>query len=272
MLGGDGGDELWAGYPTYKAYRLARLYQMFPKAIRRGLIEPVVRKLPVRDGYQRFEWKAKRFALRWDDDASLRHLRWMSNLDIPALRKAISGFGVNFTRTSSRAHIRGLNDLLALDLGTYLPGSVLTKVDRASMAHGLEVRPPLLANELVDFAFSLDGSSKLAGSTSKSLLKRAVAGLLPASIIHRRKKGFGIPLARWLCGPLSERLREVIRRSPLWDTGLLSQFAFSRWQREHEDRRHDHSRPLYALLVLDDWYRRQQAAPSASQQKEASHA
>jgi asparagine synthase (glutamine-hydrolysing) len=256
VLGGDGGDELWAGYPTYKAHRAARMYRFMPRFIRTGLIDPVVRKLPVRHGYQSFEWKAKRFALRWDDEPSLRHLRWMSSTDIPALREAIESFTEISPELHPPAHIRGLNDLLALDLATYLPGSVLTKVDRASMANGLEVRPPLLANELVDFAFSLDASCKLAGATSKALLKRAAADLLPAPIIRRRKKGFAIPLARWLRGPLNGRLRDVIRSSPLWNTGVLSQFAFSRWQREHEDMRHDHSRPLYALLVLDDWYRR----------------
>jgi asparagine synthase (glutamine-hydrolysing) len=259
-LGGDGGDELWAGYPTYKAHRWAHYYDLFPAFVRQRAIDPIVRKLPLRDGYQSFEWKAKRFALRWDDDPGLRHLRWMSNLDLPELHQAIPTLADFSPELHPDAHIADLNDVLALDLATYLPGSVLTKVDRASMAHGLEVRPPLLANELVDFAFSRDSSCKLHRGTSKWLLKRAVSRLLPPEIIHRRKKGFAIPLARWLRGPLRERLKEAIRSSPLWDSGLLSQFAFSQWQREHEDFLADHSRPLYALLVLDDWYRRQRSA------------
>ncbi len=255
-LGGDGGDELWAGYPTYKAHRMAAAYQHIPRVFRSAVIDPIVRRLPVQNGYQRFDWKAKRFALRWDDQPALRHLRWMSNLDLDGLREAIPSFrhlppGLTRFMSSSR-----LNDILALDLSTYLPGSVLTKVDRASMAHGLEVRPPLLANELVDFAFSLDGSCKLDGSTGKALLKRAAVDLLPSRIIQRRKKGFAIPLARWLRGPLRSRVQDVIRGSPLWESGLLDREVFARWASEHQDFHTDHSRTLYALLVLDQWYRR----------------
>jgi asparagine synthase (glutamine-hydrolysing) len=266
-LGGDGGDELWAGYPTYKAHRMAKLYRLLPRFVRHGIINPLVRRLPMAEGYQGFDWKAKRFALRWDDEPAMRHLRWMSNVDLPELVELLPSFAGLSPDVHNGAHIRGLNDLLALDLATYLPGSVLAKVDRASMAHGLEVRPPLLANDLVDFAFSLDGSCKLAGGKSKALLKRAVSGKLPPEVIHRRKKGFAIPLARWLRGPLRERVKEVIRSSPLWDAGVLSQFAFSNWQREHEDYRRDRSRPLYALLVLDNWYRRLRAAPSLTRKE-----
>src|SRR5205085_1662515 len=85
VLGGDGGDELWAGYPTYKAHRLAAAYQLIPSVMRQGLINPLLRRLRVRDGYQRFEWKAKRFALRWADEPRQRHLRWMSSVDLPDL-------------------------------------------------------------------------------------------------------------------------------------------------------------------------------------------
>src|SRR5205823_1695883 len=138
-----------------------------------------------------------------DDSPALRHLRWMSNLDLPQMAKVLPSFEhlpEGFHDLVLESHGDGLNQFLAMDFGSYLPGSVLTKVDRASMAHGLEVRPPLLANDLVDFAFSLDSSFKLRGLTSKWLLKRAVAGLVPKEVIRRKKKGFAIPLARWLRG------------------------------------------------------------------------
>jgi asparagine synthetase B (glutamine-hydrolysing) len=235
---------------------MARWYALVPHGIRRAAIDPLVRRLPVQQGYQRFEWKAKRFALRWDEDPGVRHLRWMSNLDLPDLAHAIPSMDGASLQWPNLGRSRDLNDILALDFQTYLPGSVLAKVDRASMAHGLEVRPPLLANELVDFAFSLDARCKLKGSTGKALLKRAVAGLLPTEIIHRRKKGFAIPLASWLRGPLRHRLNDVMQASRIWEQGLLSRQAFVEWQREHDALTHDHSRPLYALLVLDHWYRR----------------
>jgi asparagine synthase (glutamine-hydrolysing) len=259
VLGGDGGDELWAGYPTYKAHRLARYYRLLPMALRRQVVDRIVHRLPVRDGYQTFEWKAKRFALRWDDSPALRHLRWMSSLDLPQVATVIPSFEhlpEGFHDLVLESHGDGLNRFLAMDFASYLPGSVLTKVDRASMAHGLEVRPPLLANDLIDFAFSLRGSCKLQGHTGKALLKRAVVDLLPREVIIRRKKGFAIPLSRWLRGPLRQRLENVVRTSPLWETGLLRQSRFIDWLRAHNSYEADYSRPLYALMVLDNWYRR----------------
>jgi asparagine synthase (glutamine-hydrolysing) len=263
VLGGDGGDELWAGYPTYKAHRAARFYAAVPQFIHNGMIAPLVAKLPVQSGYQRFDWKAKRFFLRWDDEPGLRHLRWMSSIDLPDLRRALptagalpSGLRQTLDAVPSS---EDLNSILALDLMSYLPGSVLTKVDRASMAHGLEVRPPMLADALVDFAFSLPASTKLHRNTSKMLLKQVAARLLPEQIIKRRKKGFAIPLSRWLNGPLHQRLRDVIYSSEIWQLGLLDRPTFASWLSEHEDNQVDRSRPLWAALVLDHWYRRLRA-------------
>ncbi|MBI3556989.1 MAG: asparagine synthase (glutamine-hydrolyzing) [Deltaproteobacteria bacterium] len=258
VLGGDGGDELWAGYPTYRAHGYALLYQNIPSVLRKLLIDKAVARLPVNDGYQSFEWKAKRFALRWDNDLLARHLRWMSSTDLPDLKLAVPQL-----REPARAErdqlafaSDQLNSLLALDFTTYLPGSVLTKVDRASMAHGLEVRPPLLDNELIDYAFGLPSRFKLRDGTGKYLFKLAARSHLPENIIHRPKKGFAIPLARWLRGPLATRLNGILEDSPVWNAGILKRNTFVAWQRSHQSRREDRSRPLWALLVLDAWMRK----------------
>jgi asparagine synthase (glutamine-hydrolysing) len=132
---------------------------------------------------------------------------------------------------------------------------VLTKVDRASMAQGLEVRPPLLDNSLIDFAFSIRASARMNGGRPKALLKRACVGLLPEAVIHRRKKGFAIPLAQWIAGPLLGRVRDVVASSPVWQTGLLDRQVFAGWLDEHLARSADRSRPLWAAVVLDAWYR-----------------
>jgi asparagine synthase (glutamine-hydrolysing) len=124
------------------------------------------------------------------------------------------------------------------------------------MAHGLEVRPPLLDDALVDFAFSLPGRYKLRGRRGKYLLRRAARGKIPDAIVDRPKKGFGIPLAAWLRGPLHDRLAAVVNGSPLWDTGLAERRVFQTWHREHRERRRDRSKPLWALYVLDRWLRR----------------
>jgi asparagine synthase (glutamine-hydrolysing) len=259
VIGGDGGDELWGGYPTYPAHRAARLYAAVPAWIRARLVDRAIARLPLDDRYQSLEWKLRRFTERWDDDLVRRHLRWMSSVDLPELAAGIPAargllpatFGAALPETTDWLH-----RLLALDFTTYLPGSVLTKVDRASMAHGLEVRPPLLDDALVDLAFSLPSRHKLRGRRGKALLKRAARGKIPDAIIDRPKKGFGIPLGAWLRGPLEARLDAVLRDSPLWDTGLLEQPTFRAWQREHQERRRDRSKPLWALYVLDRWLRR----------------
>jgi asparagine synthase (glutamine-hydrolysing) len=258
VLGGDGGDELFGGYVTYKAHAYARVARLLP--LRARPLQALVAGLRERDRYQSLEWKLKRFVLRWDDEPRRRHLRWMSNLDLDDVAAALPT-----TAGSTPSPLDGtfedttdwLDRLLALDFFTYLPGSVLTKVDRASMAHGLEVRPPLLDNEMIDWAFSLPSSLKLRRGETKYVLKLAATGHLPEPIIRRPKKGFGIPLRAWLRGPMRERVRRALEPSALWDSGLLDRGAFQMWGGMHAERRGDHSKALWALIVLDEWVRRE---------------
>jgi asparagine synthase (glutamine-hydrolysing) len=262
VLGGDGGDELFGGYPTYRAHKAGRLYGLLPEGLRAGALSRVASALPDRDSYQSFAWKMKRFVLRWDDDARQRHLRWMSNLDLPDLRRGVpraSGFPPATLENGawSREVRDPLNAILALDFLTYLPSSVLTKVDRASMAHGLEVRPPMLDNDIVGWVFSLPSSLKVRSLRGKVLLKRAARGRLPRRIVDRPKKGFGIPLAAWLRGPLRARTEAALRPSPLWASGMLDRDAFAGWAALHAARKGDYSKALWALIVLDEWVRRE---------------
>jgi asparagine synthase (glutamine-hydrolysing) len=259
VVGGDGGDELWGGYPTYRGHRFASMYQYVPGWIRNHVVGGIVGRLPINDRYQSLEWKLRRFTKRWDDDAVTRHLRWMSSVDLPDLARAIpAAKGMLPATLATRLPETDdwLQRILALDFATYMPGSVLTKVDRASMAHGLEVRPPLLDDELVERSFSLPSRYKLRGNSGKYLLKMAVRGKIPDEIIDRPKKGFGIPLASWLRGPLKDRIRDVVTGSPAFGNGILDGDVFRRWNDEHQAKRADHSKPLWALLVLDHWFRR----------------
>jgi asparagine synthase (glutamine-hydrolysing) len=261
VVGGDGGDETWGGYPTYRAHRYAAAYRHVPALIRNQVIGRLVGRLPVDDRYQSLEWKLRRFTKRWDDDMVTRHLRWMSSVDLPDLARAIPAakgllpatLAVALPETDDQ-----LQRILALDFSTYMPGSVLTKVDRASMAHGLEVRPPLLDDALVERAFALPSKYKVRRGNGKFLLKMAARGQIPDEIIDRPKKGFGIPLAAWLRGPLKDRISEVVARSPALDRGILDADVFRAWNRDHQAKRADHSKPLWGLLVLDHWFRRHQ--------------
>jgi asparagine synthase (glutamine-hydrolysing) len=267
VLGGDGGDELFGGYPTYRAHRYASLYSLLPQALR-GPLAAVISRLAPRDTYQSLEWKLKRFVLRWDDDSRHRHLRWMSSLDLDDLARASLSEDATTPATlafQAPGQRDLLNEILALDFRTYLPGSVLTKVDRASMAHGLEVRPPMLDNDMVDWAFRIPSSLKVRSTRSKYLLQLAARDHLPRAIVARRKKGFGIPLARWMRGPLRPRLARALASSPLWGSQLLNQQAFATWARMHDERKGDYSKPLWALVVLDDWLRREGLDPSITE-------
>jgi asparagine synthase (glutamine-hydrolysing) len=266
VVGGDGGDELWGGYPTYRAHRYANIYAKIPAWIRSDVLPRAIARLPIDDRYQSMEWKIRRFTGRWADDPTIRHLRWMSSVDLPDLALALPLSG-GMTPATLAAPLPATSDslqrILALDFTTYMPGSVLTKVDRASMAHGLEVRPPLLHNELVDWAFHLPSRYKLRGSRGKYLLKLAAKGKIPDSLIERPKKGFGIPLAKWLRGPLRGRLENLVEGSPIWDSGVLGRSAFQAWNREHQAKEKDHSKALWALFVLDHWFRGQQTQAPA---------
>jgi len=196
VVGGDGGDELWGGYPTYRAHRMAAVYRHVPAWIRNHVIGGVVGRLPIDDRYQSLEWKLRRFTKRWDDDMVTRHLRWMSAVDLPDLARAIPAAKGMRPATLS-APLPETDDLLqrilALDFSTYMPGSVLTKVDRASMAHGLEVRPPLLDHRLVELAGRIPDHLKCGGGVRKRLLKHLLERQLPHDLVHRRKRGFAIP-------------------------------------------------------------------------------
>ncbi len=266
VVGGDGGDELWGGYPTYLAHRYASFYARVPAWARQSLAK-AIGYLPVDDRYQSLEWKLRRFTQRWDDDRVTRHLRWMSSVDLPDLARAIPA-ARTLTPATLAASLPASRDwlqrILALDFTTYMPGSVLTKVDRASMAHGLEVRPPFLANDMIEWAFSLPSRYKVRWGTGKFLLKLAARGKVPDKVIDRPKKGFGIPLSSWLRGPLREQVEEVIRASPLWELDLLDRATFTTWHREHQAMGRDNSKPLWALFVLDRWFRRLQAPTGRS--------
>lgn len=266
-LGGDAGDELFGGYPTYLAHRYGAGYGRLPKSVRGGLVPALLQQLPVSHEYQSLEWKLKRFALRWDEDAARRHLRWMSSTDLPDVARLFPPLREGREPATLRAERPifhdPLNAVLATDFVTYLPGSVLAKVDRAAMAHGLETRPPMLDNDLVDWSFRLPSDLKVKQGKTKWLFKRAALPHLPADIVMRPKKGFAIPASAWLRGPLRPVLDEVLEDGPLWQSGL-DRDAFRAFRDEHMAMRVDRGKALWALLVLGRWARRFLAPGSAT--------
>ena len=261
-LGGDGADELLAGYPTFKAQRAWATYQRLPRIAKRS-IHAVVNRLPVDHGNISFDFKLKQFLRGAEVALPLAHQRWVGSFSGPEIADLLvqaPGFDVEERHLQRAACLAPQFDTLTRSLrlyqDTYLPEDILTKVDRASMACGLEVRAPFLDAELVDAIQKLPASSKYGAGVTKRLLKAAVASRLPDTILKRPKKGFGIPVARWLRGPLNPLLRSLLNSDRLRSQGLFRAETVARLVGEHEAGVKDHRKPLWTLLMFQLWYDR----------------
>ncbi|WP_165247371.1 asparagine synthase (glutamine-hydrolyzing) [Paludisphaera soli] len=260
-LGGDGADELIAGYPTFEAERAARLYRGLPRPAR-ALAEAAVGRLPVDHRNFSFDFKLKQFLRGAAEAPALAHQRWLGSFSGPELARLLvrPPLDVEAEHAALAARIAAetpgdrLDRSLELYQETYLPEDILTKVDRASMACGLEVRAPFLDADLVDEIRSLPSSYKYGKGTTKRLLKRAAASRLPAEILKRPKKGFGIPVARWLRGPLAPLLDRLLSPDRLRAQGLFRPDEVARRIAEHQAGARDHRKPLWTLLMFQLWY------------------
>jgi asparagine synthase (glutamine-hydrolysing) len=265
-LGGDGGDELFAGYPMYWGHRLAQIYARLPRFARRRLVEPAVRRLPVRTSNLSFDFKARRFIAGADRDAVARHHIWFGsftpeeqNLLLTDEVRAASGgddiYGSARRLLEEECDAETLVECMqSLDTRLYLAEDILTKVDRASMAVSLEVRAPFLDPRVAEFAASLPASYKLRGRRSKYILKRAVDPLLPPFVTRRGKKGFGIPVAEWLKGRLRPLARDLLSPERIRKSGLFNPAYVTRLQDEHERGTANHRKLLWTLLMFELWY------------------
>lgn len=264
-LGGDGGDELFAGYPTYYAHRLYDTYRRLPGFFR-AAIRVGVHRLPVSTKYFSFDFKAKRF-LRGEGCAlGERHARWMSAFLPEELRRLFTpGFAASVDWSGlygeldhyANAPIEDpLRKAMYLDAKMYLQDGVLVKVDRASMAVSLEVRAPFLDREVVEFAASLPASYKLKGGESKYILRKAVEDLLPPAVLRKKKQGFSLPLSRWFRGELTPLLDTCLNPDRIGKEGIFQPAYVSRLVAEHRSGACEHRKTLWALLVFELWKER----------------
>ncbi len=263
-LGGDGGDELFAGYPMYYAHKVAAMYDAVPKFLRAGVIEPLVNTLPVSTKNMAFDYKAKRFIAGSKFDAVTRHHAWFGSFSVDQHEHLLSR---DVLAATSGDIYKGAKDLLQitdavdeiermqfLDLNFYMAEDILTKVDRASMAVSLETRAPFLDPRVAQLAASLPVDYRLRGSKGKYILKEAVKDLVPASIIRRSKKGFGIPIAEWLKGRLNPLLHDLLAAERLKKQGLFNPGYVEKLITEHETRKASHHKELWTLLVFQLWF------------------
>ncbi|XHS77526.1 XrtA/PEP-CTERM system amidotransferase [Burkholderiaceae bacterium UC74_6] len=274
-LSGDGGDESFGGYRRYKLHLMEeKMRSALPLGLRRPLFGTLGNLYPKADWAPRvFRAKTTFQALARNSVEAYAHsMSFISESDrqalySPAFKRELGGYSARevFTRHAERA---GTDDPLALiqyiDMHSYLVGDINTKVDRASMAHSLEVREPLMDHELVEWLATLPSSIKLRGNESKFLLKKAMEPHLPSDIMYRPKMGFSVPLSRWFRGPLRQRVRSALLQGPLVETGWFDPSTLRRLVEQHESGTRDFATPLWTLLMYDAFLRNVMGASANS--------
>ncbi|MFQ5877539.1 MAG: asparagine synthase (glutamine-hydrolyzing) [Acidobacteriota bacterium] len=268
-LGGEGGDELFAGYPTYVGERLARAYGRLPRPAR-ALVRRVADAVPPSFSNVGLEFLLKKFVAAAELAPVVRHQIWFGAfpaasrgilLSDDALR-ALSDGPEDDALAEARAAARDLaprdplDTLLLTDFLMFLQDDLLTKIDRASMATSLEVRAPFLHHPLVEYVARLPASAKLRGLRSKRVLRLALRDRLPRETLSRAKRGFNIPIARFMHGSLGPLLRRALDPARVTRAGILRPAVVSGLLEEHMGRRRDNGRLLWTLLMLQLWHSR----------------
>jgi asparagine synthase (glutamine-hydrolysing) len=265
-LSGDGGDETFGGYRRYKLHLMEeKLRSAMPLSMRQPLFSALGRAYPKADWAPRvfrakstFESLARNSVQAYTHTMSVIREPLRSQMFAPGFKARLGGYSTSdlFARHASRA---GTDDPLALiqyiDLKTYLVGDINTKVDRASMAHSLEVREPLMDHELIEWMATLPSSLKMRGQEGKYLLKKAMEPHLPHEIMYRPKMGFSIPVARWFRGPLEGRLRQTVLDGLLMETGIFNGAVLKNLVESHQSGSRDNSAPLWTLVMFEAFLR-----------------
>ena len=270
-LSGDGGDETFGGYRRYKLHTMEeKLRGTLPLGLRRLVFGPLGQIYPKLDWMPRvFRGKTTFQALARDSvDAYFHTVSVMSNearqaLYSPEFRRRLGGYNaVEVLRQHARTAPtdQPLALVQYLDYKTYLPGDINTKVDRASMAHSLEVREPLMDHPLVEWAATLPERLKLAGGEGKLVLKKALEPMLPDEILYRQKMGFAVPLAKWFRGPLNATAKATLTGDRLAGSGLFDPATLARMYDEHTTGRRDWSSAIWSLLCFDRFLERETGA------------
>jgi asparagine synthase (glutamine-hydrolysing) len=264
-LSGEGGDELFGGYYTYVADSLAPRLGPVVRPLK-----PLVERLPSSSGKASFDYKAKRFVRAAHLPALERHHAWKEIFSAEAraslldesCAEAEDPLTVYRRRYAETGDADPLARLQDVDLGIYLVDDLLVKTDRASMAHSLEARVPFCDPVVASLALSLPSRRKVRGLRKKVLLRRAVAPLLPASVVYGRKRGFSAPIAAWLRGPMEEFARDVLSAETVERQGVFRSAAVGRLLDDHVGGREDLSRRLWGLLTFTLWHEQYARAPA----------
>jgi asparagine synthase (glutamine-hydrolysing) len=257
-LSGEGADELFGGYVTYRADLLASRVRRVPKLLRRSLLQ-LLRYWPVSDDKISFEYKMKRFLEGSLLPADEAHVYWNGTFSHDQQKDLLAHTNGDTRRRLFEADLPCLKcegyvrRYLAFDQRCYLVDDLLQKVDRMSMAHSIEVRPPYLDHRIIEFAATLPDELRIQGRTQKVILKRLMKGKLPASVLRRPKTGLDIPTHDWLRGPLRTLLLDTLSDCAIAECGLFRAGSAQRLIRDHMERRVNVGYHLWGLLTLFLW-------------------
>jgi asparagine synthase (glutamine-hydrolysing) len=272
-LSGEGADELFGGYVTYQADRLARPFRFVPAVARRLMLGALDRYLPVSDDKISLEYKLKRWIEGSWLDPDEAHFFWngtFTNQQRRQIRRGANGNGLRSLVESLGLDACGVADrYMQVDQNFYLPDDILYKTDRMSMAHSLEVRPPFLDSRIVDFAASLPQNLKVRGFKQKYVLRELMRGKLPDCVLNRKKTGFDIPTHDWFRGTLRSLLLDTLTPAAIETTGVFDAGSIQTMIRDHMERRINVGYHLWGLLTLFLWMRRWKVEAPASDELRA---
>lgn len=265
-LSGDGGDESLGGYRRYRLHLgEERLRAAMPLALRRPMFGLLGRMYPKADWAPRplrakstFQALARDSVSAYFHSVSIFRDDMRRDLFSNTLRSELGGYNAVdvFHRHAQKAQIdEPLSLIQYLDLKTYLVGDINTKVDRASMAHSLEVREPLMDHPLVEWLAGLPPDMKMRNGEGKWLLKKAMEPYLEKDILYRTKQGFAVPLLHWFRGPLRQKVRDALFGDVLAETGVFDRAAIAKLVDQHQSGQRDHSSPIWTLMMFEAFLR-----------------
>ncbi|MEZ5777497.1 MAG: asparagine synthase (glutamine-hydrolyzing) [Paracoccaceae bacterium] len=265
VLSGEGGDEAFAGYETYAAYNVYKWFRKVPGFIRNGIMRPLANMLPVSDSKLSFEFKLKRFLGGLDLPPDEAHLWWRIVLseaekktlysertkNAAPLLPSVRHFKAAYAQSNAKDALSGI---MYIDSTVFLPDDLMIKNDRMTMAHSLEARVPFTDPELTGFLASVPPKLKMKNRRKKHLMRRAMEGLLPPSILNKKKVGLEMPYSRWLKNELRDLMMKYLGPENISRTGLFRPDAVQALIDDHLNGKRDNGRPLWGLLNYMMWH------------------